>query len=182
MERRLGLILLMPCSRCESRRTPAAIEPTLTSVFDSLSGGWLSTVNSTNGLTSRPITVIGTGNTPLSLVESQVPRYIFYDAPLASLDNTYSNITSQISPVASTNFAREIGKIKMMVNDTQGEVMKRQISTAHNKGIKARYWDLPAWPINTRNTVWSNLILEEVDLLNVDDLEAGAGLINNNNW
>lgn len=49
------------------------------------------------------------------------------------------------------------------------------MKTAHAKGIKLRYWDQPGWPISTRNGLWRQLIDESVDLINVDDLEAGAG-------
>ena len=45
---------------------------------------------------------------------------------------------------------------------------------AHGKGIMARYWNQPAYPIGTRNAVWRILWDEGVDLLNVDDLAAAA--------
>jgi len=46
---------------------------------------------------------------------------------------------------------------------------------AHERGVKVRYWDLPAWPIGTRNEVWRQLVSEGVDLINADDLEGVAG-------
>ncbi|KAL9127706.1 MAG: hypothetical protein Q9217_003457 [Psora testacea] len=147
------------------------------------SGGWLSTINSTNKLTSRPITIIGTGNTPLSQVQTQMPRYAFYDGPITTLNSTFSNITSQISPIASTDFTANFGTVSgTSLNDTQVALLRQQVKTAHAKGIKLRYWNQPAWPISTRNGLWRQLRTEGVDLLNVDDLEAGAGFSDYGNY
>lgn len=38
-----------------------------------------------------------------------------------------------------------------------------------------RYWDQPAWPIATRNTIWATLVQEGVGLVNTDDLAEAAG-------
>ncbi|KAL9100657.1 MAG: hypothetical protein Q9163_003984 [Psora crenata] len=134
------------------------------------------TVNSTDQLTPRPVTVIGTGNTPLVQVQSQMPRYVFYDGPIPTLNSTFSNITSQISPIASTDFTANFGTVTgTSLNDTQLALLRQQVRTAHAKGIKLRYWNQPAWPISTRNGLWRQLRTEAVDLINVDDLEAGAG-------
>jgi hypothetical protein len=137
-------------------------------------GNWLSSYNGT-AFTSRPITVIGTGNTPIWLVQSAVPRYAFYDAPLPLLSSTFSNITANDSPIASTDFAVQFGDVRNQeFNATQLETLKSQVEAAHAKGIKVRYWDQPGWPIGTRNAVWRTLWDNDVDLLNVDDLEGVA--------
>ena len=52
--------------------------------------------------------------------------------------------------------------------------LRRQIQDAHAKGLKARYWDLPFWPISLRNHVWDVLVQEGVDFLNVDDLKGAT--------
>ena len=149
----------------------------------SYSAGYLSTINNTNQLTSRPITVVGTGNTPLSLVQSQTPRYVFFDGPIRTLNSTFSNITSQISPIASTSFAVNFGTVLgTSLNDTQLALLRQQVTVAHAKGIKLRYWNQPAWPISTRNGIWRQLRTEGVDLINVDDLEAGAGFSDVGNY
>ncbi|ORX92986.1 PLC-like phosphodiesterase, partial [Clohesyomyces aquaticus] len=125
--------------------------------------------------TSAPVTVIGTGNTPLSAVQSAIPRDAFYDAPLPTLSTTFSNITSFDSPIASTDFAVQFGKVlNQTFNSTQLDTLREQVATAHAKGIKVRYWDQPGWPIGTRNAVWRTLIDEGVDILNVDDLKGCA--------
>jgi len=137
--------------------------------------GYLSTYDGTT-FTSKPVTVIGTGNTPLSLVQSAVPRDAFYDAPLPLLNSTFSNITANDSPIASTDFAASFGDVRsQQLNDTQLETLHAQLKAAHDKGIKARYWNQPAFPIGTRNAVWKILWNQGVDLINVDDLEGAAG-------
>ncbi|KAI9759626.1 MAG: hypothetical protein M4579_002194 [Chaenotheca gracillima] len=152
------------------------------------SAGYLTTVNDTSSTTSTPftgpVTVIGTGNTPLSAVRDLSPRDVFYDAPLPALAasapaSMSENITSSspITLIASVDFAAVFGNVvNVTLNDTQMDTMRDQISGAHDKGIGVRYWDTPAWPVSTRNAIWRLLVNEGVDLVNVDDLVAGAGL------
>ena len=146
-------------------------------------GGWLSHVNSTNQFTPSAITVIGTGNTPLFQVQSVAERYYFYDAPIPTLNTTFSNITSLVSPIASTSFSRNFGPVNgTSLNNTQLALLRSQIEVAHAKGILLRYWDQPGWPISTRNGIWRQLKSEGVDFINVDDLEAAAGLSDRSNY
>lgn len=139
------------------------------------SGDWLTTYNGRD-LRKNPVTVIGTGNTHLSDVLAASPRDVFFDAPLADLkDAKYKDLTANESPIASTNFAATFGDVrKREMNDTQLETLRSQLDVAHAKGIKARYWNQPNYPIGTRNAVWRTLWDEGVDLLNVDDLEGAA--------
>ena len=137
--------------------------------------GYLTTWNGT-GITMGPVTVIGTGNTPLDQVQGVNQRDYFYDAPLPFLGTTFSNITADVSPIASTDFAPQFGTINgTSFNSTQLALLREQIATAKSKGIAARYWDQPAWPISTRNAIWRTLIDEGVGLINVDDVVEGAG-------
>ncbi|MCJ1462455.1 hypothetical protein MMC07_001057 [Pseudocyphellaria aurata] len=143
--------------------------------------GYLSRVESTSSatITYGPVTVIGTGNTPLSQVQPVVPRDYFYDAPIPTLNSTFSNITSLVSPIASTDFAVQFGTIhntSVAFNESQLALLRAQVAVAHKKGIKLRYWDQPAWPISLRNGVWKLLWDEGVDLINADDVAAAAGL------
>lgn len=145
------------------------------------SAGYLSRVEnaSSTSITSGPVTVIGTGNTPLSLVQPIAPRDYFYDAPIPTLNSTFSNITSLVSPIASTDFAVQFGTIhstSVAFNKSQLALLRAQVAVAHQKGIKLRYWDQPAWPISLRNGVWKQLWDEGVDLINADDVAAAAGL------
>ncbi|KAI8933062.1 hypothetical protein NX059_009707 [Plenodomus lindquistii] len=138
-------------------------------------GDWLTTFKDGN-LRRNPVTVIGTGNTQLSDVLNTHPRDIFFDAPLSELNSTkYSDLTEAESPIASTNFASVFGEVrKREFSDTQLETLRAQLQVAHDKGIMARYWNAPEWPVGTRNAVWRMLWDEGVDLLNVDDLKGAA--------
>lgn len=134
---------------------------------------WLTTVNGTT-ITPGPVTIIGTGSTPLNLIRTVNYRDYFYDGPLTSLDA--NNITRAISPIASTDFTEAFGEVNgTTFSAAQKKTLESHVKAAHDKGIWVRYWDLPAWPISTRNGVWRELITAGVDLLNVDDLEAAAG-------
>lgn len=138
-------------------------------------GNWLTTWTGTERF-NRPITVIGTGNTQLSDVEKYLPRDVFFDAPLADLgDAKYKNLTANEAPIASTNFKATFGDVrKRELSEEQAGKLREQIGGAHEKGIMARYWNQPNWPIGTRNAVWRILWDEGVDLLNVDDLKAAS--------
>ncbi|KAK3068808.1 hypothetical protein LTR53_013334 [Teratosphaeriaceae sp. CCFEE 6253] len=140
--------------------------------------GYLTTFNGT-GVTPGPVTVIGTGNTPLDQVQgvgnATHPRDYFYDAPIPTLGTTFSNITAGVSPIASTAFSAQFGQVRNeTLNGTQLALLESQIATAHGKGIAVRYWDQPGFPVTTRNAVWRQLWEAGADLLNVDDLQGAA--------
>ncbi|PNS21124.1 Altered inheritance of mitochondria protein 6 [Sphaceloma murrayae] len=144
---------------------------------------WLTTVSGNGTVHPGPVTVIGTGNTPLAQVQGVSPRDYFWDAPIPTLGTTFSNITSSVSPVASTSFARAFGSVRTQgLNGTQLSLLRSQVATAKSKGIRTRYWELPLWPVGTRNAIWRQLYDEGVDLLNVDDLEAAANFWDGDNF
>ena len=161
---------------------------TLPAVVDALQplkrAGYLTSYDKGNGgVKNGPITIIGTGNTQLSQVQGVSPRDYFYDAPLAKLKSTYSNITSDVSPIASVDLKSAFGdntkdmqKLKRTgrFSKAQQAILDEQVSYAHSKGIGARYWDTPGFPISTRNRIWTTLWEAGVALINVDDLVAGA--------
>ena len=141
--------------------------------------GYLTTFNGT-GVTPGPVTVIGTGNTPLNQIQGVSPRDYFWDAQTPYLGTTQSNITADVSPIASTAFSANFGLVRnQTLNATQTALLESQIATAHAKGIAVRYWDQPGWPVGTRNAIWRILWDAGVDLLNVDDLEGCANFWQN---
>ncbi|KAF2402915.1 hypothetical protein EJ06DRAFT_527892 [Trichodelitschia bisporula] len=143
--------------------------------------GYLTT---TDGKTVTPgqVTAIGTGNTPKSYflpndpASASNPRYTFFDGPLATLNATENaNITKTITLIASAPLSGTAGEIRTEgLSKDQLAAVRAQIATAKSKGIGARYWDTPAWPIGTRNAVWRTLWEEGVALVNVDDLAAAS--------
>lgn len=150
-----------------------------------------------------PITIVGTGNTPFDMVTAnQTHREIFFDAPLSQMwqrplnkpptdlsthnavasagqglvgvksndDFDYTN-----SYYASVNFRATIGILwRGELSRGQIEKIRGQIAGAHARGLKARYWNAPSWPIGIRNHVWHVLVREGADMLNVDDLRSAS--------
>ncbi|GES64179.1 altered inheritance of mitochondria protein 6 homolog ARB_06966 [Aspergillus terreus] len=142
--------------------------------------GYLTTLKDNKTITYGAVTVIGTGNTPLEMVGPVADRDYFFDAHLDTLDNPEnSGITSLISPIASTSFTSAIGAVRLGEDDDvltaqQLDTLRSQMKNAKAKGIGARYWGTPYYPIRTRNALWRTLLREGVTLLNADDLEAAA--------
>jgi len=136
--------------------------------------GWLSYY--TNGrFVEGPVTVVGTGNTPFSqIVQNATYRDAFFDAPLDQLENSKYDLSN--SYYASVSFWKAIGMVlwRGTPNESQMRSIRRHIREAHKRGLKARYWKLPSWPVHVRNNIWEVLIREGIDMLNVDDLEAAA--------
>ena len=141
--------------------------------------GYLTTLKDNKTVTNGPVTVIGTGETPLEMVAPIADRDYFFDAPLADLnDPKYAGLTSLVSPIASTDFEEAVGVVTAdtedVLPDDQLSTLRDQIATAKTRGIGARYWNTPYWPVRTRNLVWRTLVQERVKLLNADDLDAVA--------
>ena len=137
--------------------------------------GWLSYF--TDGkFNKRPITVVGTGNTPFDQVVANVTyRDAFFDAPLDKLENTSYDWTN--SYYASTSLWQSIGNIFFRGGEPSPEQLAKiraHVREARARGLHSRYWELPAWPIHVRNRIWTVLVEEGVDLLNVDDLNAAT--------
>ncbi|PWW79762.1 hypothetical protein C7212DRAFT_349457 [Tuber magnatum] len=134
-----------------------------------------------NVLIPGPIIVIVTGSTPLDAIHPLSTRDYFFDGALWTLNS--QNITKAISPVASAQLSAAVGEVGHEgLNAKQRGMAKKQVEEAHKKGIFVRYWDLPGWPVSLRNGVWRDLVRAGVNLLNVDDLEAGAGVTGAVEW
>lgn len=119
-----------------------------------------------------PVTIHFTGDAPFDLLISNTTyRDYFYDAPLNDLRS--GKYTPENSLIASTSFGQEVGQVSWgnEVSEKQREKIKAQVGEAHRRGIMARYWETPGWPISVRDNVWGVLVREGVDLLNVDDLK-----------
>jgi hypothetical protein len=124
-----------------------------------------------------PVTVIGTGRTPLNLVAPVGDRDYFFDAPLARLGSPeVKSLTYMVSPVASASLIGAVGHAvgdgDEPFNATQLQRLREQLAVAKERNMMTRYWETPGWPVRKRNAVWRALLNEGVDLLNVDDLEA----------
>lgn len=142
---------------------------------------WLSYV-SEGTLHNRPITVVGTGNTDFAqLVQNTTYRDHFFDAPIDRLqDSEYNSFNSYY---ASESFSKTIGRV-WFGDTSQGQLRKvrAQVTEAHNRGLKVRYWDLPSWPSSVRTYIWDVLVREGVDMINVDDVDAARREWRNRGW
>lgn len=89
-----------------------------------------------------------------------------------------------VTPIASVDFETVFtGDVTRtgIFSAEQNETLYQQVAYAKGKGIGARYWDTPGWPVGARNRVWQRLWEAAVMLINVDDLIAGAGFANGGN-
>ena len=91
----------------------------------------------------------------------------------AALSSAAFNSTN--SYYASVSFGHTVGFVwRGELSSKQMEIIRGQIRGAHSRGLKARYWDTPSWPVSKRNHIWHVLMQEGVDVLNADDLKAAA--------
>ena len=159
--------------------------------------GWLSFVEN-NKVHKRPITLVGSGKASFDLLmANSTYRDAFFDAPLDQLleeDNIKEKSSSSSSSTrdlgegrsgtlpdtkfnttnsyyASARFSAIVGKIsRSRLSSKQMKIIRDHTESAHKRGLKARFWDLPAWPLGLRNHIWNVLVEEGIDLLNVDNL------------
>ncbi|KAH6669237.1 hypothetical protein B0J14DRAFT_487481 [Halenospora varia] len=136
--------------------------------------GWLTHFNGT-AVIPGPITIVGSGNTPFdSIIANSTYRDIFFDAPLESLA-TETKYTTENSYYASVALKKAVGYIWFnKFSSKQTEIIQKQIQVASGRGLVSRYWDLPAWPVSWRTSVWRMMTDNGVGVLNVDDLAGAA--------
>ena len=137
--------------------------------------GYLTTYE--NGvLTTGPVTVVGTGNTPLIGIKSLTRRDVFYDAPLTELTSTSDTMWNvSLSPVASTDYVSVVGWDGISpITQEQQSTIQTLVQNANKLGIRARFWGTPGWPIEARSNIWRMLLASGQIWLNADDLEAAS--------
>ena len=137
--------------------------------------GYLTTYE--NGvLTAGPLTVVGTGNTPLDGIKSLTRRDVFYDAPLTELTTTSDTTWNvSLSPVASTDYGSVVGWDGFSpITEQQQTTIRTLVQNANKLGIRGRFWGVPGWPIEARNNIWKTLLASGQIWLNADDLKAAS--------
>jgi hypothetical protein len=141
------------------------------------SRGYLMTALANGTLVPSAVTVIGTGNSPLPQVLALSPRDYFFDAPLAQLANTsvLGAWNASVAPIASVDYAAVVAwdGVGSISAAAQANIT-RLVADAHARGLQARFWDTPGWPIAARDAVWRTLRASGADWLNADDLAAAA--------
>lgn len=56
----------------------------------------------------------------------------------------------------------------------QKTTVQALVKQAQSKGLRARFWATPAWPVGLRDRVWKQLERSQVGMLNVDDVRVAA--------
>ncbi|KAI5461063.1 hypothetical protein BGZ63DRAFT_225762 [Mariannaea sp. PMI_226] len=166
-----SLVLLV-----DIKTNPTASWPLLVQQLEPLrAAGWLSR-NSNGTFLPGPITVVASGTAKVQDVESNLSRDIFLDAPLAALDDgAYNNENSYY---ASISFRKSIGWAWFgTLRQSQLTKIRDHIGKAHTRGLKVRYWSLPAWPLAFRKNLWNLLVDEGLDILHVDDLRGARDIL-----
>ena len=86
-----------------------------------------------------------------------------------------NDFNTSTSYYASVSFRSTVGFAwRGHLSHRQMDIIRGQIRGAKRRGLKARYWDTPNWPVSLRNHIWHVLMKEGADVLNVDDLKAAA--------
>ncbi|THV91236.1 hypothetical protein D6D27_05383 [Aureobasidium pullulans] len=118
----------------------------------------------------RPLTVVGTGNTPI--LNENTYRDVFWDAELSQLVSEQDTDDYFIYNVSNSYYASTQWN-KALSRDAKTKSQSNialQIERAKERGLLARYWDTPAQPPNMRELVWRRLIQNDVGVLNLDNM------------
>ncbi|KAF3930711.1 hypothetical protein ABW19_dt0209009 [Dactylella cylindrospora] len=146
-------------------------------------GNWLTKWDG-DQIIPGPVTVIATGSASHEvLIAGKKTRDYFIDAPLNAIgthsepmhpDGVTPLYNSSTSIFASASLSEAVGFIWAEMSEKQKEVAAQKIKNANERGIEARFWETPGWPVKRRRGVWRVLVDSGVGLLNADDLEDAA--------
>lgn len=155
-------------------------------------------------MTLGPLTVIGTGDTPINSILSENPRYIFKDGPLTKLDQpiTYPDpisgnliqvdwhpsfapmasaklsVASHVSYLTSFTIFSPIRYAFGLTSFTPSFLADadppRFVRGAHARGIESRWWGVARHPKLLRWALWGYVKDIGTDWLNADDLDEVA--------
>ena len=115
---------------------------------------------------TNAIIVIITGDRSLKMFTGETIRYAAFDGQFSNLD---SNEPAALIPWISSSWASTFkwrGNGEMPSEEKQK--LKEIVTKAHQQGRRVRFWGAPDKP-----AFWSELLANDVDLINTDDL---AGL------
>jgi len=143
-----------------------------------------SPVTGAGTLHTRPITLIGTGETPFPLILNASPnatyRHIFMDAPLPSfLDPQsgpfdtadkqtyiYDPSTSHTASAGLFHHTVSLGDSMPLIFGIVTSAQRRRIQTlviaARQRGLRARFWGIKGLPV-ARKAVW-RVLMEEMEM------------------
>ncbi|QDS76386.1 hypothetical protein FKW77_003571 [Venturia effusa] len=128
-------------------------------------------------IVQAPLTIVASGeaSTRLDLMSTSNGT-IFADAPLIDLaqpDSPY-NFTNSFYASAPIEGALH-SKIPVGgMTRPQKSIVQDLVKQAQMKGLRARFWATPSWPVSLRHRVWKQLERSQVGMLNVDDVRVAA--------
>ncbi len=169
-------VVLLTDLKTEGFSTLAAVQQQLDSFRQK---GWLTYWNGT-AIVPGPITHVGTGNTPFAAIlnstyANATYRDVFFDAPLAALTNAYNISNSYYTSTSLTGVLGGKSKIPPSgLSREQMHTLKTQVDRADSLGLVSRYWDIPGWPVSRRMTIWKQLEVLGIGMLNADAIEQAA--------
>lgn len=124
-----------------------------------------------------PLTVVASGDASKRLdLMATSNGTIFADAPLVDLAQPGSPYNATNSFYASAPIKHSIhGNIPFGgLTRPQKSIVDALVKQAQSKGLRARFWATPSWPISLRDRVWKQLERSQVGMLNVDDVRVAA--------
>lgn len=134
--------------------------------IDELLGKYESIVSMTNAgeHTEKAVTVIISGDRPISEIEKSEPRRAGIDGRLSDLD---SDKSADLLPLISDNWTnhfryRGVGTM----SDEERKELRDIVAQVHSKGRRIRFWATPE-----SAELWRELKAAGVDLIGTDDLE-----------
>ncbi|KLU02462.1 secreted protein [Rhodopirellula islandica] len=116
------------------------------------------------GVHRRGVTAIISGNRPIELVRTELPRFVGVDGRLGDLEGDYS---ADLMPLISDHWGRNFkwrGKGELPEADRQK--LSLILERAHQQNRRVRFWATPDHP-----AAWTVLHNAGVDLINTDDLQ-----------
>ena len=121
-------------------------------------------VTTTGEYTEKAVTVIISGDRPITEIERSEPRRAGIDGRLSDLD---SDKSTDLFPLISDNWTthfryRGVGTMP----EAEREKLNGIVARAHAKGRRVRFWATPESPV-----IWQELKTAGVDLIGTDDLE-----------
>jgi len=121
------------------------------------------TSHTRDSTTKGAVTVVLSGDRPISIVAAEVSRLVGIDGRVSDLDG---EVNPHLMPMISDNWRSHFdwfGSGSMPV-DAQHKL--NEITTkAHNAGCIVRFWGIPP-----REDLWDALLSANVDLINTDNL------------
>jgi len=126
----------------------------------------------------RAVTPVISGNRPRALMASQRVRLAGYDGRLPDLaTDTPATFMPLVSDSWERTFTwRGVGPMP----PPERARLEQVVATAHDRGMRVRFWATPDQPGSAREAVWSQLLAADVDHLNTDDLRGLAAWLRAN--